>query len=67
MGDMPRGGADPLGGGGGVGALRCPPNGLGGGGMLGVACCPYGDSTGATLGVDLRAGGGLDTMGTSFH
>lgn len=65
-GELSRGGAGPLGGGGGVGVAR-EPNGGAGGGIERFCWLEKGEGIGAAEGVLLLAMGGLVTIGVSFH
>ena len=63
-----RGGAGPLGGGGGGVAPALPPKPACGGGAMPVLCgLGKGDETGAADGVPRLAVAGLTTIGVSFH
>lgn len=60
-----RGGAGPLGGGGGVAIGRAAPN--GGGGIAVFCCCGANGEFMAGTGVLRLAGAGFDTIGVSFQ
>lgn len=62
-----RGGAGPLGGGGGGVGVALEPYGGAGGGMERPCWLGKGEVIGAAAGVLLRATGGLVTIGVSFH